>query len=154
MITYPNDDRVICETCGQTAFQREGDVRHGTVTRRIVYQTHHQGLETQDHHDVFGRINAFQEQVHKLEAEMNALPEHMKELSSGRIIQFEITSVTPTACEVRTQIVPYVTVRAYGQTEEVKLEPVEIGGSILNELKAAAEIAVTKLRLQHERGNF
>lgn len=157
MLTDPNEARVICEGCGQTAFQREVDVRHGTVTRRIVYQTHYQ-IGDDEHHKVLSRIESFHEQFHQLESDMNALPPERRKLSSGQILKFEFGSVKPSACEVRTRFIPTATVRAFGQTEEIELKACELNTQLVNglldEFVQAAEPVLIRLRARAESGDY
>jgi hypothetical protein len=156
MITHPNDSSVICDDCHQTAVQREVDVRVGTDTRRIVYQTHHVDLSDDSHHRASKRIRNFHAKVATLREALREIPEADRELEYGILTEFDIATVKPSACNVRTDIKPSATVRFHHKATDVGLPPRPLKGQtvarLLREFRVAAGPVVTRLKEQFDRG--
>jgi hypothetical protein len=154
----PSDDRATCDDCGQRAVQREVAVRVGTETRHVIYQTHHFDFGGADHHAVHERIAAFHSRAFGLLEKLRALPEAERKLDYGRLVSFDLNTVKPSACAVRSEIIVSATVRVGGCEEEVVLPARPLKGQrvdrILAELRRTAKPLVATLKAKHERLDF
>jgi hypothetical protein len=155
MIITEQDSIIPCGSCGEYAVQREFPVRHGTTTRKVVYQTHHVDMSGEQHHAVYERIDNFHKRAWLL---LDELQKADGKLPIGRLIEFNIETVKPSACDVRTDIVPTAIVRVAGLMNEVRLAPHPLEGAtaeaILVALKVAAEPIATLLNAQYEARDF
>lgn len=156
MIRLERMNPVTCATCGQQATRSEVEVRYADGGRSVVFETHAQSLHDEEFHSALQRINEFHAAVHALQSELRtSIP---LKLSSGWMTAIDLGTVTPSACEVRTQIIPAATIKAFSLESEVQLEPQSLIGStaadILAALTAAAEVKVLEMGERFQRGDF
>lgn len=151
-LKFATESPVDC-VCGQTAIRRTIQAEN----RMVSYDTH-AGAGDKDHFAALGRLDRFHVKLTALERELNGLAEAERKLSSGWLVRFDFGSIHPQACERRTLLNGEATVRAFGQTTTVEIEPMSIArataASILEAFKTAAEPAVARLKAKRETGDY
>jgi hypothetical protein len=147
---------VFCDDCDKPAFVRQIVVRHPGQERTVHYETHAESTHERRHGDALGRLDRFHEKVIRLEIALNQLSEADRELEYGILTEFDIATVKPSACNVRTDIKPSATVRFHHKTADVGLPPRPLKGQtvarLLREFRVAAGPVVTRLKEQFDRG--
>jgi hypothetical protein len=158
MIKLGVESPVNCERCGGIAYRRTVQVENSKGSRPVAFDTHKPGLNNEQVLAALGRLDRFHERVHDLEAQLKALTEEDRKLSAGWLHTIELATVRPSACEVRTLIVPEANVQAWGFYRPIRLEPRPLKGasakSILRDLKAGAEPIIQQMRRDREAGDF
>src|SRR5712671_6400540 len=120
MIRAERECSVICDTCQEPAVRRQVEVITEHNGRIVVYDTHADSLHHDDHHGAIRRIEEFHDRLHTIEHELRTLMR--AEPPKGFLVLWcEINSIRPTACEVRSQIVPRMDIQARGLRAPVEL---------------------------------
>lgn len=155
LVKHSVESSVTCRTCNQPALYREIQVSAPQLqTRMIGYSTHSESITEEQHLQAMGRLETFHVKLFKLIAEIKeALGSEGIKLKIGRIIDLELGSVIPTACNPRTYVQPEVTVRAYGKTKHFIFEDESIDEVTLESLLAlvipACDYAALELQEQY-----
>jgi hypothetical protein len=156
-LTFDNEHIVKCADCGEDAVERHVWVDHAGIRRKIVYCTHEDDLGAKEQFEVFKRIETFHKRAFELQAEVATLLPNIS-LSFGQIKQIMLGTVKPTACKVRTDIKPVITIRAFGFEDEIELDIRPLKGQsakrILSEAQKAVEPVVMRFKQQRESGNY
>ena len=155
MIRSDSDRPTICADCGGQAVARLREVRHANHGARLVsFDSHHEETDPQ-FVEMMNRVDQFHEQLHALQIEIRRACLAERELPVT-FIDVEIDSIKPTACAIRTMIVPTALIQAFGRQSEIRLEARELAGAnanvIVDELKAAAVAELPNLRARFEQG--
>lgn len=124
-------DRVVkCATCGQPAIARELIVRTDYGERKVYFETHARGIDSEDHAAVFERLRSFHTAMLKLQHDLRA--------AQGNA-SIHLNGIRPSACDVRTDIL----IEAFVGKREFQLPVRSLDGQtvegILNEVTAAME---------------
>jgi|SRR5580704_12209380 hypothetical protein len=139
----PRPDVVECPDCDKPAYRRQTFAVHPEYDRAhghlLTYDTHAECLTDDAHHLALKRIDAFYLAMHKLEHELFVLLDTRAEVQveiapavkadpdadppipavealyiSGQITRIDFIQGRPSACGVRSQVLPEVTIRAFG----------------------------------------
>jgi len=155
LVKHSTEHTITCQTCNQPALYREIQLTvPGLQTRMIGYSTHSESITEEQHHQAMGRLEAFHSKFFDLIAQIKeAMGTEGIKLKIGRIIDLELGSVIPTACEPRTMVQPEATVRAYGKSKHFIFEDVPIDEITLESLLAlvtpACDYAALELQEQY-----
>lgn len=143
-VRIDGEAQVTCLACKKPAILREMLLVEDGSARKVSYETHCESVIEPAHIAAQGRAEQFYKSVFALIKEFNALPESDKVIESenggaGKLIELDIGSERPSACEVRTVIVPYFSLKTFGREHELKLEPRDLAAtalvSLLDEVK-------------------
>lgn len=159
MQIHTNSDTVTtCAECGQPCCQREIVVTEDKHARRVPYQTHHVDLAGDEQSAVFGRVKKFYARMFELIDELQSIPADDLRLSYGRLLELDLGAVMPSACAIRTEIIPLAMVKVAGQIREIQLDPRALDSAtvetILSETKERAEPIAAKLNADYEARDF
>lgn len=159
MQIHTNSDTVTtCADCGQPCRQREVVVSHGTNARQVPYQTHHVDLAGDEHSAVFERVKNFYARMFELIDELQKTSPDELKLSYGRLMELDLGAVMPSACAVRTEVIPLALVRVAGQFQEIQLDRRALDGltseTIIPELRERAEPIARRLNTDYEARDF
>jgi hypothetical protein len=146
-------------SCGEMAIRRTVQVRHETKGARMVsYDTHDPNFLGADNLAAMNRMDTFHERLHDLLSELKALSTDDRKLSSGMIIDFDIETIHPDACNVRTDIVSTASIQAFGLRAEVRLtqRPLkeQTAASILADIKEASLPQIERLKAIKANGDY
>jgi len=144
--------------CGKPARRITVPVRNKRGMRMVSMDTHAECVTDARFIAAAKRLDRFHERVHHLAAELRALPADQCSLRAGRLIEFDIDTVHPDACTVRSEIIPTATVDAYSQRVPIHAEPRAMKGqsvkALLRDLVAAAEPVLERLARAKDRGDI
>lgn len=138
MIKADIETKIECSTCGKMGILREVVVAHNGMARKISYETHHESVLDPEHSDALNRTDEFYRKVLDLVVEFNNLSDATKivrvEGAAGILGDFDIGSQRPSACEVRTTIIPIFTLRTFKKNHEIQLTPRNIDSANFQEI--------------------
>lgn len=155
MIKCDSDRTVICATCGLPAICRQREVRHAnTGARYLDFDSHYEETDPR-FVEMMLRVDGFHERLHALQLEVRRACLSDRSLPVT-FLDAEIETVKPTACLVRTTIIPTALVAAFGKQSEIRLPSRDLDGAtaegIIDELKAVATAEQENLRARFEQG--
>lgn len=155
MIKCDSDRTIICADCRRPAISRHREVRHANIGARYIdFDSHYEETDPQ-FVEMMNRVDSFHERVHALQAVVKKVCLAFHNLSTT-FLDAEIETVKPTACAVRTMIIPTALITAYGKQSELRLPARELDSATVDEIVAdlliAAENEVVNLRARFERG--
>lgn len=120
----PRPDTVACPDCDKPAYRRQMFAAHPEYARShghmLLYDTHAACLTEDEHHAALKRIEGFYSEMHKLEHDCWLLLDSDNAIKDsegskiGVITRIDFIQHNPSACGVRTHIVPEVVVRVFG----------------------------------------
>jgi hypothetical protein len=140
MIKHSDEFQIICSTCGKPGILREVVIVESGKSSKISYETHCESVVDPEHIAAQLRIETFYKKVFALMSEFSSLPEETKIVrienpAAGGILQdLTLGSVRPSACEVRSILIPVFELRTFGKEYEIKLEPRQLSGVLLTNL--------------------
>ena|ERR1700733_9317666 len=154
-LQWRNDQRE-CPTCKKDATVRELCVAIPGLSGKNVAYLSHAGCLTDDaHHAAIKRLHAFYLKLGNLVIECNA-----RAKSDGLVFikDIDFGSVMPSACEVRTQIIPVVTIRAFSLEEDLRLPARSLDtqkvDALIEEIKEQSEPIKEKFKGRFANGQF
>lgn len=155
MIKCDSDRIVRCATCGRDAICRQREVRHpNTGARYLDFDSHWEETDPR-FVEMMTRVDTFHERLHELQMEIKRACLSDRNLPIT-FTDAELESIKPTACLVRTTIIPTALVTAFGKQAEIRLPARELAEAtaiaIIDELKAAAMNELENLRARFEQG--
>lgn len=117
---------MFCSACGEKAFLREIGMAHNGILQRVAYETHFESIISAEHLAAQIRAADFYEKIAALVAEFKALPEEERIVrasngGAGLLTALDIGSKRPAACEVRTIMQPFFSLRTFGKEHEIPL---------------------------------
>lgn len=153
---------ITCSHCGEQAIHREITVvsSSGKTARRVPYETHCESVIDEQHIAAQTRLLNFYRSVFDLIEQFEALPADWKVITtaSGNAVLLELVlgSERPSACEVRTVIIPSFEAKAFGREFDINLPPRTMVGTttqtLLDEAKTAATSQIDELSDRARRG--
>lgn len=148
----------LCTDCNQPCYQREVIVSEGKYARQVPFLTHHVDISSEEHGEVFNRVKVFYTKMFALIDMLQAIPSDALKLSYGRLIGLDLGAVMPSACAVRTEVIPLAMVRVAGQVREVQLSARVIDSisveELVSEIKTQAEPIARQLNANYEARDF
>jgi hypothetical protein len=163
MIKFPTTESPVKCSCGQPAIRRTVPASYGGKGGRMVsFDTHARAMTDSEFLAALGRLDAFHEKLYALQSGLKATSEDERKVATddivGRLISFDIETVHPDACHIRTQVIPTAVVQCFGVKKVVKLEARDLDGqtvgSVLAELKTAAEPIILMVKRQKAEGDY
>lgn len=157
MIRAEREQPIICETCKKPGVRREVEVVNTHGGRRVSYDTHNRSLHHGSHAEALERIDKFHERLHTLQHKLRAYLRENRP-KGFLVVNCEFKTIRPTACEVRTEIVPTMELQAFGLRGMVRLAARPMKGAsaarIARELCNAAGPEVQRLKVIRDSGEY
>ena len=122
----PRPAAVACSDCDKPAFRRQMFSVHPEYPRAhghlFSYDSHSECLTDDGHHAALKRADGFFEAMHKIEHDLFVLldgnatvpVEVGTQKMVGTITRIDFIQLRPSACGVRTHVLPEVTIKAFG----------------------------------------
>lgn len=155
MIRNDSDRATICADCHRPAITRQREVRHANTGARFVSMDSHYEETDPRFVEMMNRVDSFHEAVHALQSEVKRACVGNRSLPLT-FLDVEIDTIKPTACAIRTMIIPVALITAFGKQSELRLPARELAGveasGIITELCEAAIGEVANLRARFEQG--
>lgn len=138
MIRADTENIVNCSSCQKPSILREVFIVQDKLARKIAYETHSESIISEEHIAALTRAENFYKKVFDLINEFNGLPDETKivkvENAAGKLTELDFFSMRPTACAVRTTIVPEFTLKTFGKSTIISLEPRQLNDTTLDQL--------------------
>ena len=143
MIRIDGEIYKTCDDCGEKSIIREMTIVGNSEARRISYETHSDSIVHSDHIEALHRAEHFYQIIFSLIDEFKRLNEterivHLGDCA-GIITELDFGSVRPSACNIRTIIIPYFTLKTFSKEYELRLEARDLSATKLVDLLSDAK---------------
>jgi hypothetical protein len=149
---------VKCDTCNKQSIMRELAIHYPGGMRMVSYFTHESSIDSKKYIEVLGRLRIFHERLLRLQEECNKLNPKEGQLEFGNILNIEIESKTPTACEFRTFVRIVLTTSMFGKVDNATGDWIELTGltkkNVLTQCRELANPIIIQRKYQRERGEI